>query len=111
MDKPKALGWVAKLPEGFGWQGDGTFRLPLDTPLQHGKEQIAELRFRRPTVKDMRSVPVRLESYDGVLRLVATLTQTPNAVLDTIGGDDLHRVIEVGAHFLEGSLHRIGATA
>lgn len=108
MKKPEAKGWVLELPDEFGWQDDGTFRLPLDTPLKHGEEELAELRFRRPTVKDMRTVPSRIDSYDAVLRLVSRLTGTPNTVLDGIGGDDVSRVLEIGAHFLDGSVDKIG---
>ena len=110
MRQADAKGWVAELPEGFGWQNDGRFRLPLLEPIAHGEEQLAELCFRRPTVKDMRSVPARIDTYDAVLRLVSRLTNTPNAVLDQVGGDDLQRVLEVGAHFLEGSVREIGAS-
>lgn len=72
--------------------------LVLETPLKRGDDEIAELKFRRPTSGDLRGISIaklgQLD-YDEIRRLLPRIAVTP-IIAEEVDKIDTADMIEIG---------------
>ncbi len=74
----------------------------LKEPIPFGSETIAELTLRKPKAKDFRRMPMNPGVGD-LLDLAGQLSGQPKVVIDELGAEDMHEVLErVGDFFPSG---------
>lgn len=101
-EAPRVL-W--EMPDGFGLQADGTYKLKLEHPIDWDPEEgpVEFLHFRLPCGKDFRAVPPQPKTLDAWMQFGSKLCRVPGALVDRLQGRDAARFVEVSTHFFGGS--------
>ena len=78
--------------------------MKLKKSIQHGTEEIKELKFRKPVAKDLRNFDLSdLNKFFKIQELSAILCGLPLSVLDNLEMEDLVSCARVIASFLPNS--------
>lgn len=91
-----ALLTVAQLAEKYPGN-----TVPLGHPIKFGKEEIAELKYRRPIARDFRHMKAENPTMGDMLKLAGAIFGKPDAVIDLLDVDDMQNVLEVVASFMQ----------
>lgn len=76
--------------------------IPLSKPLEHGNEEITELKIaREPVWKDWFGIQIAKLSFDDLCLVSSRLTNVPVPVLRTLPMGDAMRLQEVVSAFLD----------
>lgn len=76
--------------------------IELQTPIQHGSEEIKVLRMRKPIARDIRKLPATPNTGD-LLDLASILCSQPQSVIDRLEIEDATTVLEAVGDFFPGS--------
>lgn len=74
----------------------------LKHPIQHGSEEITELRFRAAVGRDLDDLPVGQMRFGDLRKLAAKLCGHPPTALDSIHPTDLDDVLLITNELLGG---------
>lgn len=93
-----------KLPEGAVENGDGSVTLPLEYPITHGSEEIAEFTLSRPKAKHLEKIDGNPQNmgFKDILKLIGELSAQPPSVTGQLDAVDIEALSEVIAYFFEG---------
>ena len=76
----------------------------LVEPINHGGEEITELKIRKPRGKDFKKLPIDIKLCGDILDWAARLAEVPPSVFDLLSAEDVMQVMEVVGDFLPNAL-------
>lgn len=79
---------------------DGSKVLVLFEPIQYGSEKIEEMQIRKPKAKDLRPMPLEVQTKD-LLDLGGRLAGHPPSVIDELCIEDTFDLLEIVGNFYE----------
>lgn len=73
--------------------------IELREPIQRGTELITKLELRKPKAKDLRKLPMQLDTGD-LLNLAGALCGQPPSVIDELGMEDTSELLDTVGNFM-----------
>lgn len=77
---------------------DGKYVLPLSRPIQFGETKITEFHLDEPRAKHLRDFPAN-PKMDDILKVVGSLAQQPDSVIDELSMKDTNSCTEFFSAF------------